>query len=558
MSDRQSGASFAGVLRAHWPAVLVAVLALALLSVHLGQTVFWGDEAETALLGRNTLQYGVPLAWDGRNLVESLGRGSNWRYVWNQQPWVQFYLVAGSFATFGESAAAARLPFALAGWLAIVLTYVLVLKETGGRWQALVSMAILAANVQFLLFARQCRYPALLALGVVLALLAWRRSQRLWGWVWLALAGAFLFHSNYLAFFPTLGACWLYALVWQRNRRTLANLAVATGVIAAVSLTWALYAGVIQGIRGQVPAKDVLETLSWIKTYVARVSRWMIPMVLVLGVIVALARKAIPERRLVLLCLLILFAHVVFVPVVAPALVLRYAAGLFPVAAILVGALLAALWRWRKAVAVTVGVLFLATHLFSAIDVVVTNLVKLPFTRAPFANRWLREDVRSGFLRREYVDYLDELVRGQPDNVNAGIIAFVREHVRDDELVASNHDWLPIIFYTDARVMGAYIRPSSRHGWRSMMDQLPGYASNPWDEEVFWFIPRDQDSLPALLSDIREREAQGEWTVTAYPTDIPDLPHGNDPEIDSRVRRAPEAHSRITCYRVERIRSRTP
>ena len=554
MSEERTGTLAAG-LRAHWPAVLVAALALALLFVHLGQVVFWGDEAETALLGRNTLRYGVPRAWDGRNMVESLGRGFNWRLVWNQQPWVQFYLVAGSFGVLGEGTAAARLPFAVTGWLAIVLTYVLVLKETGRRGQALVSMVILAANVQFLLFARQCRYPALLALGVVLVLLAWRRTERRWGWVWLALAGGFLFHSNYLAFFPTLGACWLYALVWQRNRRTLANLAVATGVIAAVSIAWALYAGVIQGVRGQVPDKDVFETLSWFKTYVARVSRWMIPMVLVLGVIVALARKAIPERRLVLLCLLIFFAHIIFIPLVAPALVLRYAGGLFPVAAILVGALLAALWQWRKAVAVIVGVLFFATHLFSTVDVVVTNLVKLPFTRESFDNRWLKEDLRSGFLRREYVDYVDELIHGQPDNVNAGIIEFVRDHVRDDELVASNHDWLPIIFYTDARVMGAYIRRNSRRGLFSMQDWLHGYRSNPWGEDVFWFIPRDQKSYPALWADIKEGEAKGEWTVTAYPTDIPDLPHGNDPEIDSRVRRVPEWIPRITCYRVERVRS---
>ena len=110
----------------HFPAVLVAAVAAVLLFTNLGNVVFWGDEAETAILARNTLSTGLPTAWDGANLVESLGIGMNDSFLWNQQPWLQFYLTAASFAVFGETTTAARLPFAFAALLTVILTYVFV------------------------------------------------------------------------------------------------------------------------------------------------------------------------------------------------------------------------------------------------------------------------------------------------------------------------------------------------------------------------------------------------------------------------------------------------
>jgi len=534
---------------------LVGVVAAIVLFAGLGKIVFWGDEAETAILGRNTLGHGVPAAWDGRNLVESLGIGFNDRLIWNQQPWVQFYLVAGAFAAFGESTAAARAPFAAAALLAIILTYVLVLKETASRGQALAAMALLTVNVQFLLFARQCRYHALLALGVVLTMLAWRRIERKTGWLLFALAGAFLFHSNYLAFLPTMGAFWLYALLWQRRSKTLAPLAAATVIVAATGIAWMLYANVFESVSGQLPRKDIVQCLWWLKAYAGRVAHWMIPFVFLAAILLLLAKKRIPERRLVILSLLILVAHLLFIPLAAPALVLRYAVGVFPVAAILIASLLGALWRWKKPVAAAVAAIFLATHLFNTADIVIVNLVKLPFRGAPpFQNVYLSTDRDNFFLRRECADFLNELVRGFPQNPNAGIIDFVTEHVTGDELVVTGHDWLPIIFYTGARVMGAYADPDAPATGRSALkEQLPGYSSHPWNEDVFWYIRR-RPYLEGVFADVEERASKGEYRIDRFDTRYPDIPHGNDPEIDSRIRgQALDSRGRIECYRVERV-----
>ena len=119
------GASAANVTRTEAGATLAVVLVAAcLIFFRLDQRLLWVDEAETALLGRSVLVYGIPKAYDGRNLVsQEVGREYRADYVWRWTPWLEKYLTAGSFAVLGESTFTARLPFALVGLLSVVSMY---------------------------------------------------------------------------------------------------------------------------------------------------------------------------------------------------------------------------------------------------------------------------------------------------------------------------------------------------------------------------------------------------------------------------------------------------
>ncbi|MFH0962844.1 MAG: glycosyltransferase family 39 protein [Planctomycetota bacterium] len=535
----------------HLPGVLVCVAAAVILFANLGVVVFWGDEAETAILARNALHSGLPRAWDGRNLVESLGIGFNDRLVWNQQPWLSIYLAAGSFALFGEDTTAGRIPFALAGLLTVILTGVLVHKETRSRPQALLAMGLLTANVQFLLFARQCRYYALLPLGVVLLLLAWRKIEEFPGAVLFGLAAAFLFHANYLAVVPTLGAFWIHALIWRREKPVLLDLALATVLCALLTIPWAFYAEIGSTVR-QLPGLSAGEWLFRVKTYASKVSRRIIPFSFLLALFVPYVRGRLPERRLARLCVLILLAHVLFIPLAGPALVLRYAVGLFPLGAVLAASLFAALWRWRRPVAAAVAAVFVATHLWNALDIAATNAVKFAVGATDtFENRWIREDRPRLFLRVEYLDYAREVLHGFPENPNLLLVQFVREHVKPGELVATGHDWLPLIFYTDARIMGAWETPADMV---EIKRGIPGYVNEPWGEPVFWYLHR-KNYWKALLPEILARAERGEYRVEKFETSIPDIPHGNDPDLDSRIRQGLAGYGTIDIYRVEKVSS---
>src|SRR5437588_11174053 len=113
-----------GSLRQHLPFALIAVIAAGLIFTNLGSDYLWADEGDTAVLASNILKYGVPKAWDGVTFIDSdKGARLNDDLVMVSHPWLQYYLTAASFLVFVENTLAARLPFALAGWVTTLLVY---------------------------------------------------------------------------------------------------------------------------------------------------------------------------------------------------------------------------------------------------------------------------------------------------------------------------------------------------------------------------------------------------------------------------------------------------
>src|SRR5206468_11343656 len=149
-------------LRSH--PLLAALMAIAgvLIFTNLGSDYLWEDEGDTAALASNILKFGVPKAWDGAAFLDSdHGARLNRDLVMVTHPWIQYYLTAGSFLIFGENTFAARFPFAIAGWMSILFVYLFVWRFFGNRLSAFSAAALLVLSVQFLLYAKQCRYCSL-------------------------------------------------------------------------------------------------------------------------------------------------------------------------------------------------------------------------------------------------------------------------------------------------------------------------------------------------------------------------------------------------------------
>ena len=102
--------------------VLITLLSAPLFLFGLGNTYLWQDEAQTALLARSVLKHGVPMVGQGaESLSAVMGTDAGVGGIYFQVSWLQAYLTAASFSLFGESSWAARIPFALAGWLCVPL-----------------------------------------------------------------------------------------------------------------------------------------------------------------------------------------------------------------------------------------------------------------------------------------------------------------------------------------------------------------------------------------------------------------------------------------------------
>ena len=118
----------------------------------------------TAVIGGNLLERGDISAWDGRNLVTSDGRTTNYD-LRDKLPPVQYVLTAAGLALFGANEIGARVMHALAGLLALGFFWLLLRQRLPNDPRLVFFIFLFAAwSAQLLLYFRQCRYYAVLAL----------------------------------------------------------------------------------------------------------------------------------------------------------------------------------------------------------------------------------------------------------------------------------------------------------------------------------------------------------------------------------------------------------
>ena len=218
-----------GWLRSRF-AWLLLLAGIVLLFADLSDVYLWQDEAETGVIARHMLTYGLPLSTDGRDWVQQspeVLREFNRDYIWIYHPWLQYLLAAASFAVLGITTFAARFPFALTGLATVLALYHFVSRWLHDSLTAPVAGVLLLLCVPFIVLVRQCRYYALSALFTLLVVdsYLWLRSDpgRPWAAPYFVLSAVLLFHSFYVAFFPTLAALVAHMLLSRRRRWLLAR-----------------------------------------------------------------------------------------------------------------------------------------------------------------------------------------------------------------------------------------------------------------------------------------------------------------------------------------------
>ena len=218
-------------------AILLAISGVFLFS-NLGTDYLWEDEGDTAALAVNILKFGVPKAWDGSAFLDSdHGARLNQDLVMVTHPWVQYYVTAGSFAVLGQTTFAARIPFALAGWTSVVFVYFFLWRVTRNRLIAFSAAALLTFSVQFLLYARQCRYCALNMLLVVWLFWAFFKMKSARQCLSFVIAAVLLFHSHPYGLAPVVALGGL-SLIYHPFREQRRWILFAAPAVAVLTLPW--------------------------------------------------------------------------------------------------------------------------------------------------------------------------------------------------------------------------------------------------------------------------------------------------------------------------------
>jgi 4-amino-4-deoxy-L-arabinose transferase-like glycosyltransferase len=420
--------------------VVLFALSFGLLFYRLDNQLLWGDEAETAVLAKNVVQFGIPRTYDGTNYIILHGTVDETPgHVWIWSPWLQNYLAASSFILFGPTTWAARAPFAFIGWGSVLLLALVAWKIYRNHWVTLSAAALLGASEVFLLHARSSRYypisvfaEILLAFGIYELFASRRRG------VWLtALALVLLFYSNYIMATANMPAIFCAGLMlWKQGRVAVLRLAVAFGIFVAAILPWLLFAHP----WGQSHAMGGENYLAKALKYLLEIHFLFIPLgIFLLPPVGFFSKDGPPEvpgtiqrwERFLLFLLGLYFLAVLS----APGFYTRYQLPLLPVMC-----LLAAVWvfrfvKWRS-LAVTLIVVQLCSNVFSLV-------AAFPF-RHGHALRFPLVQYVSG-IRVPYADRFTD------------VLDFFKTHARPGETVLSFDPEYPMIFYTPLVVVNGLI-----------------------------------------------------------------------------------------------------
>lgn len=409
-------------------AVGLVLLGSLLILPNLGNRYLWEDEAETALLARNVLRFGLPVAFDGVHVIsQECGTDYDGQYLWRQTGWLPIYLAAASFRAFGEGTLAARLPFALIGLLAPVSLYALARRCWARRAAALVAGLSLLLSVPFLLHVRQARYYALVIVATIwilhaaLAVVGGRRLAL----VGLVVALTVLLQSSTFVAAAVVAGLAAGLVVVRVGRAAAARLAAAAVAALAVNLPLLVSAdlGDRVGFMLGIPSPA---------TYAFRASQLIfmselhaLPALLLLAGLLVAQRVsgtsppiAPPERRTVVF--LATFA-LVYLLVIAlrPLLFFRYLLPLLPVFALLQAQLL--LWTWARHRLVAALVALLALGLD-------------------------RSQLLGGSVTVPLGEYAWEITH-DVDGPIKGIVRYLRAEARPGDRVLITYGDLPLRFY---------------------------------------------------------------------------------------------------------------
>ncbi len=483
---------------------------------NLGNRLLWGDEAVTALLGLNIVKYGVPKAIDEKNeitLVPNHGDLSPHKlYVWS--PWLGEYCAAGSFALFGKSTWAARLPFAGLALASVWFLAVVANRLYHNRELTLTAIFLLVTCVPFYLLARQCRYYGILFFAQIWMIYGFDqiiRGRAGRGSLHIALALTMQFYANYIVI-PGNAAGLILAgcLLVREHRQLLWALPAALFGGFLLSVPWVLYTPpgnqLTQSFNIGNIDDHLFYCLSEIHFHLMPIPILLIPLAVVVyrrlrsGGVTSEWLPSAPD----LLLWSLLLGQVAVLSISVPMVFFRYLSPLIPVLMLLGASILTRTVRpiWMRCLLVLVLAL--------------SNGVAI-------GSGWFFRG--SHQLEMTYLKFVQSITTDYTDRFEK-VLDFLQNESNSDQTVFVANPEFPLIFYTDMRIIDARFHPE----WPA---DLPD-----------WFLPISVSSahvprtlaLPEHLSEFYER-----ITLT-----VPATPWG-------AIRPDPDTHHFFTVPDVEEV-----
>lgn len=511
---------------------ILASLACTMMFWHLGQRYLWQDEAATAVLAERMLEFGKPLAYDGRNLItwdinqpvdaedaarlarnpEAMVRAYAARgefkhdTAWIGHPWGQFVLAAASLQALGHGTWQARAPFAMCGVMTVVVLYVIVRQLTQDRLQAWLAALLLISNVYWVLHMRQCRYYApssLLLLLTLFAYLRWQDARRAAAVLFVVTAWT-LFQFDYGTWFPVVGILAIDSL-WRQRRTVLNSLLVFLALAAAIA-PWVFYYELFSRVRATVV--PLYHRGLWNYFFF---NQYLVPVVVLVIAGWLLWRERgsmrLREQQFLTTAWAITASGLFWVPVVIHAPHHRYLVAATPLACVVLANVVVRFtdlirshlaWiRWRTATAVVlVGFLVVSPWL--------SNVASVPYLLESGAPRL-------GILIRAEWNIFCQDLRGVMRDPNRELVTLLQSKLGPEDEVVINYEDVPLMFYLPNGIRGGVacfrVRDAKSPPPRLLVFNRSAVGLyQPWQMDAFNQLLRQYQWIP-VRSDLLSQRA---------------------------------------------------
>ncbi|MGB9880706.1 MAG: ArnT family glycosyltransferase, partial [Anaerolineae bacterium] len=457
---------------------LLLIIGMLLLFADLGDIYLWQDEAETALIARHWLAYGLPLSTDGVTWVQQQGQPFiefTQDYIWISHSWMQFALTAASFAVLGVSTVTARLPSVLAGLATLCFFYRFLLRWLKNDRVAHIAAVLLLFCVPFILLVRQCRYYVFSVLFTLLTLdsYLYMRSGKAWAMPYFILSAVLLFHSHYLAFVPTVAALLVHLISFTVMRKVWPRFLLAFVLVATLVTPWACFMR-LESRSGFLPTQGRTARaglLRWdrfvgqLGQYFLQITLWIFPLLFIPVLIFAWLRRSDKDRwaldskqaSFCQLCSLVVVVNLLTLSGLGWVF-FRYLAHLIPLLLAMLS--VAIVWLARR--------WFVFAYVLLAIVITSNGLHILPYkllcathleqshwwqeTSASPATNWISL-IQTVRFRSDIWMYAQELTHPYEGPIE-GLVAYLSQCAKPGQTILVNDEDLPLQFYTNQRVLG--------------------------------------------------------------------------------------------------------
>jgi len=464
--------------------ILLIVTSVLLLFVNLGNMYLWVDEAETAVLAKNTVTFGYPRASDGKNTLEIFGPWENFgkydkNYIWTIHPWLQFYVAAASFMLFGPTTFAARFPFAIFGLGSVLLTYLLTQKLFQNKNISRISTALLTLSVPYLIHMRQCRYYALLPFFSLWLILAYLRfvEQKKFSVPEIIISSMLLFHSNYGAFLSVAGAIFIHYLIFNFKKQDIGKLAFMVITVTLLTIPWFFYFKPFS----HVTELSFYNLRRQIEFLFRSINKYVFPIAFFFLVSVfkyfrnrEKPFKNISGKRSGLWLISMIVMVSIFMLIFVEQRIFRYMIHFIPLLYILQGVILEQWFKSSKKITTFIFIILISTNLFNN-----------PKIKSPL------------------FDYAWEITHDY-DGPNEGIVKFLNKNAKKGDQVKVSYSATPIIFYTKGLVVdykGDFEKNETFPEW--IIPRQHWVSQNFWKSQYFQKINSSYQKIELAYPDLQ-------------------------------------------------------